>query len=156
MSQPRIAGLIHACQLPSDADAIANPFTQEEWALLDGFLVPLPLAESAIIYAKGQDERSLLFVESGQVLIHYENSQGQLRLAKIGAGSIFGEASFLSRSARRATAQVAHPGKAWSLGRLKYTELGQRYPQLAMAVTQYAAHILANRAADKKRRAAIS
>lgn len=152
----RLSGLQEAFEHPLDQESLAAPFTPSQWRLLESFLSPLSLAESSIVYQRGAEGRSLLFLESGRITIHYENSKGKLRLSLVSPGNLFGEASFLGKLPRQATAQVASPGKAWSLGPVKFTELSNRYPDLSLAVTQLAAGVLARRVSNSKRRIAIS
>lgn len=151
-----LAGLIEAFQHPIDPEAAKIAFTPEQWRLLEGFLTPFPLRESQLIYPRGNEDKSLFLLESGRVTIHYENSEGKVRLCLVSPGNLFGEASFLGRLPRKSSAQVASAGKAWMLGRIKFSEMMQRNPELAVAVTQTAAEVLANRVFNGKRRVAIS
>lgn len=148
--------LVQAFNAPVDPEMLRAPLSDMQWNKLSAYLLPLSLTESRIIYKRGSHEKSLYFLESGRIAIHYENSQGKLRISLIDAGNFFGEASFLGKQNRLATAQVAAAGKCWVLTTLKFTEMVNRSPELALAIQQQAAYVLAQRIANRTRRIAIS
>ncbi|RMX04991.1 cyclic nucleotide-binding domain-containing protein [Corticibacter populi] len=155
-SASRLAGLIEAFQSPQDAEAVRLALPLEHWRVMEGHLTLVNMVESSFLFQRGGQERSLYLLESGRVVIHYENSLGKLRMATISPGNMFGEASFLGRMSRQATAQVANVGKVWTLGPVKFGELCNRHPELALTLTQLAATVLAKRSCDRKRRIAIA
>ncbi|PAT36447.1 Crp/Fnr family transcriptional regulator [Vandammella animalimorsus] len=156
MSNMRLADLAAAFAAPLDPEAISKPLAANHWELLAGFLTPTNLMEGETLFQRYRDERSLYFLESGRVTIHYENEKGTLRVALVSSGTVFGEASFLGNMPRQASAQVATAGRAWQLSRLKFTELYQRHPSVALDVVQLASATLARRSRDARRRRAIA
>ncbi|KKW67780.1 hypothetical protein AAV94_09155 [Lampropedia cohaerens] len=152
----KLLGLALAFAHPIDPETPANALTDAQWAALAGYLVQIPLVEAEILFQRRRQERSLYFIETGRVHIHYENDKGAIRAALVSAGSLFGEASFLGNLPRQATAQVAAAGRAWQLSRLKFTELYTRQPDLALQIIQLAGTTLAQRARNARRRPAIA
>lgn len=151
-----ITPLVEAFQAGADPEVHRPTFSNEQWGKLAAYLSPIALQESSLVYKRGATEKSLYFIESGRVTVHYENSQGKLRMCIVDPGNFLGEASFLGMQNRLATAQVGTSGKAWVLSPLKFNEMVNRSPELALAVTQQAAHVLAHRIANRNRRVAIS
>lgn len=152
----RLTGLIEAFVHPIDPETTPSPFSPEQWKQLDGFLTPIALTESTILYHRNSDEKGIFLLESGRAAIHYENSEGKLRICLISPGNIFGEASFLGKLPRQATAQATADGKAWILDRIKFKEMTTRNPELAVTFMQFATQILSKRVFNGRRRIGIS
>lgn len=151
-----ITALVEAFKTPVDPEVNPNPFSDDHWNKIAAYLTPTVFQESSLLYKRGANERSLYLVESGRITVHYENSQGKLRMCLVDAGNFLGEASFLGLQNRLATAQVAASGRGWVLSPHKFNEMSLRNPELAFVVTQQAAHVLAQRIANRNRRVAIS
>lgn len=151
-----ITVLVDAFKTASDPEVYRPTFSDEQWSKLAAYLSPIALQESNLLYKRGATEKTLYFIESGRITVHYENGQGKLRMCIVDPGNFLGEASFLGQQNRLATAQVAAAGKGWVLSPLKFNEMINRSPELALAVTQQASYVLAHRVANRNRRVAIS
>jgi CRP/FNR family cyclic AMP-dependent transcriptional regulator len=73
------------------------------------------LAPGQVLITQGAEDRTLYFVESGMLTVHFEDATGKIRLAAVGAGSVVGEGGFFSYMARSATVQAGSACKLWAL-----------------------------------------
>lgn len=135
-------------------DGIQTPLTAPQWALLAPYLLPVNLAAGEVLFAQGTEDRNLYLVESGSFSVHYQDSKERIRLAMVGPGAVLGEGAFFAHRPRRATVQAAAAGRLWCLTAMRFAELGNRQPALALSVAMMAGQVLARRAVDRSRRVA--
>jgi cAMP-binding proteins - catabolite gene activator and regulatory subunit of cAMP-dependent protein kinases len=88
--------------------------------------------------------------------VHYEDEEGRMTLAMVGAGSVVGEGAFFSHQARNASAVGSGPCKLWCLTPIRFAELANRQPALALTVALALGEIIAKRMTNKPRRVAIT
>lgn len=155
-STPRLdlQGLINAIAQASAEDSMANPFKPEQWEALSAYLQPCTLAAGQLLFKQGAADRTLYLVESGSLSVHYEDEKGRLRMAIVSPGSVVGEGAFFSMRPRSATVQAAAPSKLWALSALRFTELGNRQPGLALNIAMAAGAVLSKRLGNRRRRVA--
>lgn len=151
-----LQGLITAILQASAEDSLSNPLKPEQWELLSSYLQPCFLAAGQLLFNQGANDRTLYFVESGSLSVHYEDEKERLRLAIVSPGSVVGEGSFFSHRPRSATVQAASPSKLWTLTALRFTELTNRQPGIALAVAMAAGAVLSKRLGNRKRRVATT
>ena len=77
-------------------------------------------------------------------------------MAMVGPGSLVGEGAFFSLEPRAATVQASGDCKLWCLAPMRYTELANRHPALALAVVYALGGVLARRHSNKPKRTAIT
>ena len=116
--------------------------------------VDLPASDPAV--QQGTQERTLFFVESGSLSVHFEDEKQRIRLAIVGAGSIVGEGAFFSHQPRNATVQAVAGCRLWGLSSIRFTELCNRQPTVAVALAMAAGSVLAKRLGNRKRRVAAT
>ena len=149
-----LSALIQAMTSSVASDNAQNLLTTSQWELLAPYLVPVNLSSSEILFAEGTLDRNLYMVEAGSLSVHYQDSKERIRLALVGPGSLVGEGAFFAHRPRRATVQAAAPSRLWCLTALRYSELANRQPALALALVTMAGQVLARRASDSRRRVA--
>jgi CRP/FNR family cyclic AMP-dependent transcriptional regulator len=88
--------------------------------------------------------------------VHYEDSKGRVRLAMVGPGSAVGEGAFFSRQPRTATVQAAGNCKLWCLTPVRFTELCNRHPAVALKIAMALGALVSRRLMNKSRRVAIT
>jgi len=120
------------------------------------YLQPSALVKGQMLITLKANDRTLYLVESGSLSVHYEDSKGRLRLAMVGPGSAVGEGAFFSRQPRSATVQAAESSKIWCLTALRFTELSNRNPALALEIAMALGCLVARRLANKPRRVAVT
>lgn len=147
-------GLVHAITQASEEDSMLNPLTPAQWTILTSYVQPMELKSRQVLFPKGATERSLYMVESGSLSVHFEDDKERVRMAVVAAGSVVGEGAFFSHRPRSATVQANTATKLWSLNAIRFTELGNRQPAIALALALAAGGVLAKRLANSRRRVA--
>jgi len=155
-SKVDLSGLIKAVTEAGADDSMNNLLNAEQWGLLSAYLLPLVMPAGQVLFAQGTADRTLYLVESGTLSVHYEDEKQRLRLAIVGPGSVVGEGAFFSARPRSATVQAAAPCKLWSLPALRFTELSNRQPAVALQLVMAAGAVLAKRLSNRKRRIAAT
>lgn len=147
-------GLVQAIAQAPEDDGMLNPLTPAQWEILSAYVQPVALSSRQVLFAIGSTDRTLYLVESGSLNVHYQDEKERVRLAVVKAGSVVGEAAFFSHLPRSATVQANEASVLWSLNAMRFTELGNRQPAVALAVSLAAAAVLAKRLGNRRRRVA--
>ena len=156
LTKQDVQGLINAIVQATAEDSLSNPLKPEQWELFSAYLQPCHLAPGQLLINQGANDRTLYFVESGNLSVHYEDEKGRLRMAIVNPGSVVGEGAFFSHRPRGATVQAAAACKLWNLTPLRFSELGNSQPAIALAVVMAAGAVLAKRLGNRKRRVATT
>lgn len=151
-----LSGLIQAIAQASSDDSMNNLLTPDQWDTLSAYLLPLAMPVGQVLFAQGTNDRTLYLIESGNLSVHFEDEKSRLRLAIVGAGSVVGEGAFFSHRPRSATVQTGSPAKLWSLTALRFSELSNRQPAIALALAMSAGAVLAKRLGNRRRRVAAT
>jgi CRP-like cAMP-binding protein len=151
-----LTGLIEAISQTTADDGMNNVLTREQWSLLSSYLQPVSLPAGQVLFAQGTNDRTLYLVESGNLSVHAENENQRLRLAIVGPGSVVGEGAFFSHRPRSATVQASTPSRLWSLTALRFSELANRQPVVALQLSMSVGAVLAKRLANRRRRVAAT
>ena len=155
-SRVNLQGLIDAIAQTTAEDSMSNPLSPAQWDVLSSYLLPVVLPAGQVLFTQGAIDRTLYMVESGNLSVHYQDEKERLRLAIVGAGSVLGEGAFFSHRARSATVQASAPSKLWSLTAIRFTELTNRQPAIALGLAMAAGAVLAKRLGNRRRRVAAT
>lgn len=147
-------GLINAIVQATAEDSMSNPLTAAQWDIMSGYLQPMTLAAGQTLFLQGASERTLYFIESGSLSVHFEDEKERVRLAIVTAGSVVGEGAFFSHRSRSATVQATTPSKLWSLPAIRFTELSNRQPAIALQLVMAVGAVIAKRMGNRRRRIA--
>ncbi len=156
VSKLDLQGLLDAIAQASADDSMTNPLTPAQWDILSSYLLPVVLPAGQILFSQGATDRTLYLVESGSLSVHYQDEKERLRLAIVGPGSVVGEGAFFSHRSRSATVQASAPCKLWSLTAIRFTELTNRQPAIALGLVMAAGAVLAKRLGNRRRRVAAT
>jgi CRP/FNR family cyclic AMP-dependent transcriptional regulator len=156
VSKVDLQGLIDAIAQANADDSMTNPLTPAQWDVLSSYLLPVVLPAGQVLFNQGATDRTLYLVESGSLSVHYQDEKERLRLAIVGAGSVVGEGAFFSHRTRSATVQASGPCKLWSLPAIRFTELANRQPAIALGLVMAAGGVLAKRLGNRRRRVAAT
>ena len=151
-----LQGLIDAIAQANVDDGMTNPLTTAQWEILSSYLLPVILPAGQVLFSPGAADRTLYLVESGNLSVHYQDEKERLRLAMVGAGSVVGEGAFFSHRTRSATVQASVACKLWSLPALRFTELTNRQPAIALGLVMAVGAVLAKRLGNRRRRVAAT
>jgi CRP/FNR family cyclic AMP-dependent transcriptional regulator len=136
---------------------MTNPLTPAQWEVVSAYLQPYAVPGGHVLFsARVRQDRTLYLVESGSLSVHYQDEKERLRLAIVGPGSVVGEGAFFSHRPRSATVQASAPTKLWTLTALRFTELANRQPAIALALAMAAGAVLAKRLGNRRRRVAAT
>ena len=119
-------------------------------------LQPFAVRQGQVLIEQNASDRTVYFIESGALTVHYEDDKGRLRLASVEPGSAVGEGAFFTRLPRNATVQAASAAKLWSLSPIRFTELTNRQPQLAVEVAMALGSLVSRRLANRPKRVAVT
>lgn len=155
-TKPDLQGLVTAIAQSTAEDGMGNALTPDQWTILVAYLQPCTLAGGQMLFTQGTSDRTLYMLESGSLSVHNEDAKGRLRLAIVAPGSIVGEGGFFSRRPRSASVQAAAPCKLWGLTALRFSELSNRHPAIALAIAMAAGAVLAKRLGNSRRRVAAT
>ncbi|MBC5763747.1 Crp/Fnr family transcriptional regulator [Ramlibacter albus] len=151
-----IQGLVRAVTQDHSPDAFRPQLKPEQWELLGTYMQPFALMQGQVLIEQNSQDRTVYFVESGTLTVHYQDEKGRVRLAVVGPGSAVGEGAFFTRLPRNATVQAASPCKIWSMTPIRFTELTNRQPQLALEVAMALGSLVSRRLANRPKRAAVT
>jgi CRP/FNR family cyclic AMP-dependent transcriptional regulator len=151
-----LQGLIEAIAQSTAEDSLANPLTVAQWEVLASYLQLVELPAGQVLFSQGFKDRTLYLIESGSLSVHYQDEKERVRLAIVGAGTVIGEGAFFSHRVRSATVQSSAPCRLWSLTAIRFTELSNRQPAIALGLAMAAGGVLAKRLSNRRRRVAAT
>lgn len=151
-----LTGLLSAIAQADADDSMSNPLTPAQWETVSAYLQPYAVPAGHVLFSQGATDRTLYLVESGSLSVHYQDEKERLRLAIVGPGSVVGEGAFFSMRPRSATVQASAPTKLWTLTALRFTELTNRQPAIALGLAMAAGAVLAKRLGNRRRRVAAT
>lgn len=151
-----LTGLLSAIAQADADDSMSNPLTPAQWDTVSAYLQPYAVPAGHVLFSQGATDRTLYLVESGSLSVHYQDEKERLRLAIVGPGSVVGEGAFFSMRPRSATVQASAPTRLWTLTALRFTELTNRQPAIALGLAMAAGAVLAKRLGNRRRRVAAT
>lgn len=151
-----LKGLIAAIARAPEEDGLGNTLSQAQWGILASYLQSVDLPAGQVLFAEGSNDRTLYLVERGSLSVHYQDAKERVRLAVVGSGSIVGEGAFFSHRPRSATVQAGAACRLWALAPLRFAELSNRQPSVALALVMAVGGVLARRLANRRMRVATT
>ena len=151
-----VQGLVQATAHNQSLDAFHPSLNPKQWELLGTYLQPFAVRQGQVVIEQSASDRTVYLVETGQLTVHYEDDKGRLRLAVVEAGSAVGEGAFFTRQPRTATVQAASAAKLWSLSPIRFTELTNRQPELALEVAMALGSLVSRRLSNRPKRVAVT
>ena len=127
-----------------------------QWELLGTYMQPFALMQGQVLIEQNAQDRTVYLVEAGTLTVHYEDDKGRVRLAIVGPGSAVGEGAFFTRHPRTATVQAASACKIWCLTPIRFTELSNRNPALALEIAMALGSLVSRRLVNKPKRVAVT
>jgi len=156
-SEPvNIAKLLEAVQSNALDDTLARFIPESDWVKLAPYLYPQDISKGHILTARGALDRTLYFLEKGNLVVHYENAQRTIVIATVQPGSVVGEGAFFSQIERNATVQASLPSRVWALTPNKFDQLRKVEPQTALTLAMALGAVVSSRMLDVTKRVAIT
>ena len=138
------------------SDALPCQLSLPHWATLGSFMQPFPMSKGQILIEQGARDRTLYFIESGDLSAHSEDEHANIHMARVGAGTVLGEGSFFTRQPRRATVYASGPCKMWCLTPIRFKDLSQHHSPIALELTLAMGSVMAKRLSIAPKRAAVT
>ena len=151
-----VQGLIHATAHNDSLDAFHPALSGKQWELFGTYLQPFAVTAGQVLIQQNASDRTIYFVESGSLTVHFEDDKGRLRIATVEAGSAVGEGAFFTRQPRSATVQAASACKLWSLSPIRFTELSNRQPAMAVEIAMALGALVSRRLGNRPKRIAVT
>ncbi len=151
-----ISGLAQAMSASQATDALQCKFAQPQLEVLAAYLRPEELHSGQVLMARGAVDRTLYFIESGTLAVHFEDEKARVHMAMVGSGSVLGEGAFFAHENRSATVQASTAGKVWSLSVQRFSELAHRHPAIALELTLAMGGVMAKRLYNRRKRVAVT
>lgn len=151
-----IQNLSRAIAENTSNDAFALAFSVQQWDVLSNYLAPIDINVGDVLIEEDGLDRSVYFVESGSLSVHRVSSKDQMRLAVLPAGSVVGEGSFFSRQPHAANVVATSAGRVWRLTAVRFSEMSNRQPNLALEVAMALGAVIAKRMAHRSKRVAVT
>ncbi len=155
-SRNDIQNLALAIRHGTALDTLPLALSDSQWGSFVNYLQSIELPHGELLFEQGHKSRSVYFVESGSLSVHLQDSRSRIRIAVVGGGSVLGEGAFFSHLPRNATVQAGSDSRLWCMTELRFRELSQRYPDVALAVSMAMAAVLARRLQNKPKRVAVT
>lgn len=155
-ARDQFRGLLAAIEGNFNEDSLARLVSHQHWDIIAEYLQLFTLGNGQELIRQGGTDRSLYFVEEGNLTVHYEDAHGRIRLAVVGAGAALGEGSFFSRLPRSATVHAATVCKLWRLSAQRFEELSRRHPAAALALAMALGSVIAVRLQSQRKRTAVT
>ena len=151
-----IQDLCRAISQNTSYDAFAPSLTAQQWEMFGSYLQPLDLTPGQILIDQGAQDRTVFFIETGALSVHVIGSTGQMQLAILNAGSVVGEGSFFSRLPRSANVISTGGCRLWRLTPIRFSEMANRQPSLALELSLALGAVIAKRMVNKPKRVAVT
>lgn len=151
-----IHGLVDVIGHDHSVDAFSPKLTPAQWDVVGGYMQPFALMPGQRLIEQGAADRTLYLVESGSLSVHFEDDKGRVRLAIVGAGSAVGEGAFFTRQPRTASVQAASSCKIWCMTPIRFAELSNRYPAIALEIAMALGSLVSRRLVNKPKRVAVT
>jgi CRP/FNR family cyclic AMP-dependent transcriptional regulator len=137
-------------------DAFALTLNVQQWETLAGYLQPIDTSVGDVLIEQGTHDRSVYFLEGGAISVHRVSSKEQMKLAVLMSGSVVGEGSFFSREPHSANVVVTGAGRVWRLTAIRFAEMSNRQPNLALEIAMGLGAVIAKRMAHRTKRVAVT
>lgn len=151
-----IHGLAQAIAHCNASDALRCQLNPAHWDILASYMQPFVLSAGQVLIEQGALDRTLYFIESGTLSVHYEDEKTRIRMALVGPGTVLGEGAFFSHQARIATVQASSLCKLWCLTPMRFLELSNRHSPIALELAMAMGSVIAKRLYNRPKRVAVT
>lgn len=135
---------------------VAQGFPEEKICQLMKYLEPIQVETGGYLVRQGDEAKDLFLIESGKVSIYLEmGDQKRIRLQTLSERVVVGELGLYIDFKRTAAIIAEESCSAYRLSKSALVEIKQQDPDLAAAIHEFIACILARRLADTTRLLAV-
>lgn len=151
-----IQGLLNAIEQNASRDAFAPSLTPAQWNLFEGYLQLIELLPGQVLAEQNSQDRTLYFIETGAISVHFLDSKGEVKLSILNPGSVVGEGAFFSRGPRAANIAASGHTRAWRLTHVRFAEMSNRQPELALELSMALGSVMYRRLMNRALRHAVT
>jgi CRP/FNR family transcriptional regulator, cyclic AMP receptor protein len=151
-----IVGLLQAMQAANSVDAIKLTLGIAQWQVLSTYLQPFTMEAGQSLIEQGSKDTTIYLIEAGNLNVHVIDGANNAHVAIVGPGTCIGEGAFFSRMPRTASVMAATRSKLWSINPMRFTELSNRYPAIALPLVMALGSVLARRLGNRPKRGAVT
>jgi CRP/FNR family cyclic AMP-dependent transcriptional regulator len=151
-----IQDLCRAIAQNTSYDAFTPALNPQQWETVASYLQPFDIAVGQVLIDQGATDRTVFFIESGALSVHLIGDKGQMQLAILNPGSVVGEGAFFSRAPRSANVVATGAGRVWRMTAIRFAEMSNRQPNLALELVLAFGSVIARRMVNKLKRVAVT
>jgi CRP/FNR family transcriptional regulator, cyclic AMP receptor protein len=151
-----VVGLLQALHGAAGPDTVKLTLGVAQWQILSGYMQTFTMEEGQALIEQGAKDTTVYIVEAGSLNVYHADASGQGQVVIVGPGSCVGEGSFFSRMPRNATVHAASRCKLWSITPMRFTELSNRYPAVALSLVMALGSVVARRLGNRPKRGAVT
>ncbi len=151
-----ISRLIEAIASNKSDDTLGRFMPPAAWDVLAGYLSKEKVERGHVLIAEGALDRTLYFIETGVLRVHYGGRNGDMNIALLGPGAVVGEGSFFSEIPRNATVQATQSATVWGLNPERFATLSKKDSVTALALAMALGAVLSTRMLDVSRKIAVT
>ncbi len=151
-----VSGLVAAIASNTEDWSLGRFLEGFRWTVLADYVKPAELERGHLLIAQGEKDRTLYFLESGNVKVDMRTDAGLVHLAVLGPGTVVGEGGFFANLPRNASVSVYSDCKVWAMPIAKFAELARQHPSVALALTLALGAVLASRMLDVSKRLPVT
>lgn len=156
VAKPDLTALLQAIRAGSGDDSLTRFVTENEWIVLAGYLDVEDVPRGHILTAKGALDRTVYFLESGTLRVHYGTEAKGYVVATLRPGAVVGEGAFFSEMERNATVQALSACRVWSLTPARFAQLRKEHTEVALSLVMALGATVASRMLDVTKRAVLT
>jgi CRP/FNR family transcriptional regulator, cyclic AMP receptor protein len=151
-----VVGLLQALHGATGPDTVKLTLGVAQWQILSGYMQTFTMEEGQALIEQGSKDTTVYIVEAGSLNVYHADASGQGQVVIVGPGSCVGEGAFFSRMPRNATVHAASRCKLWSITPMRFTELSNRYPAVALSLVMALGSVVARRLGNRPKRGAVT
>jgi CRP/FNR family transcriptional regulator, cyclic AMP receptor protein len=151
-----LSRLLEAIASNKNDDTLGRFMLPAAWDSLASYLSQEKVERGHILIAQGALDRTLYFVESGVLRVHYASRNGEMNIALLGPGAVVGEGSFFSQIPRNATVQATQAATLWALTPARFDAMSKKDPVAALTLSMALGAVLSTRMLDVSRKIAVT
>lgn len=151
-----VHGLVAAISRNTEDWSLGRFLEDYRWSVLAQYIQATELERGRLLIAQGEKDRTLYFLESGDLKVDMKTDAGLVHLAVLGPGTVVGEGGFFSNLPRNASVSVYSDCKVWAMPVASFSELSRQHPSVALALTLALGAVLASRMLDVSKRLPVT
>lgn len=151
-----VSALVAAIARGTPTERLGHYLEAYRWSVLERYVRPRQLTRGQLLIAQDDPDRSVFFVESGDLKVDMRVDAGLVQLGIVGPGGVVGEGNFFSHHTRNASVSAYSDARVWEMLPKDFDALSHDQPAVALALTRALGGVLASRMLDVSQRIAVA